>query len=500
MNRECSALFDPRGVIVAGASSHPGKFGFVVLHNILRHGYPGRVLATNTSGGEILGLATAPSVDDLPDGCADLALLCTPPDANVDVLRACARKGVRAVYVMTAGYGETGDDGQRAEAALAAAAADCGVLLAGPNGQGIVSTPASLCAQIVAPYPPAGRIGIASQSGNIVSAFGNLAGWSGVGVSRAVSAGNAAVLGVADYLEHFAYDDATGVGLAYLESVRDGRALADTLARVTRTLPVVLLRGGTTSAGQRAAVSHTGALASDERVFAGMCRQVGVQLATTAEEAFDAAASFATQPLPRGPNVAVLTTAGGWGVLTADAITRSDLTLAPLPADLLASIDALLPPRWSRGNPIDLAGAETRDTIPDVLALLAAHPAVDSIVFVGSGVQSNQAKLVRTGPYAAHAGLERIVAFHERQDERYAQVAAEVSDEHAKPVLVATELAVADPDNPGPRAVRASGRFVYPSPHRAVVALEHLWRRARYLQRVEAKTSESGRASGSAST
>jgi acetyltransferase len=488
VKRDCSALFDPRGVIVAGASSHPGKFGFVVLHNILRHGYAGKVLATNTGGGEILGLATASSVDDLPRGEADLALLCTPPDANVDVLRACARKGVRAAYVMTAGYAETGEAGRRAEEELAAAAEECGIVLAGPNGQGIVSTPASLCAQIVAPYPPAGRIGIASQSGNIASAFENLAGWSGIGVSRAVSAGNAAVLGVGDYLDYFAHDDATDVGLAYLENVRDGRVLADRLAHVTRRMPVVLLRGGTTSAGQRAAVSHTGALASDERVFAGMCRQVGVHLAGTAEEAFDAAATFATQPLPRGPNVAVLTTAGGWGVLTADAITRSELTIAPLPPDLLAQIDALLPPRWSRGNPIDLAGSETRDTIPDVLALLAAHPAVDAILFLGSGVQSNQAKLLRNGPYAADEGLERIVAFHERQDERYAQVAAEVSAEHGKPVLVATELAVADPDNPGPRAVRASGRLCYASPHRAVVALEHLWRRWRYLQRVESRS------------
>ena len=394
-------------------------------------------------------------------------------------------KGARAAFVMTGGYAETGEAGRRAEAELAAAAQECGILLAGPNGQGIVSTPSSLCAQMVAPYPPAGRIGIASQSGNIVSSFENLAGLSGIGVSRAVSAGNAAVLGVGDYLEYFAGDDATDVGLAYLENVRDGRTLAETLRLVARALPVVLIRGGTTSAGQRAAVSHTGTLASDERVFAGMCRQVGVNVAATAEEAFDAAATFATQPLPRGPNVAVLTTAGGWGVLTADAVARSELTLAPMPDDLLAQVDALLPPRWSRANPVDLAGAETRDTIPDVLALLAAHPAVDSMVFLGSGVQSNQAKLLRTGPYATDEGLERIVAFHERQDERYAQVAADVSKEHGKPVLVATELAVADPDNPGPRAVRASGRLCYSSAHRAVAALEHLWRRARFLQRMD---------------
>ena len=359
-----AALFDPQGVIVAGASSHPGKFGFVVLHNILRHGYGGKVFATNADGGEILGVTAQTSIEHIPDGAADLVFVCTPVRVNAELVRDCARRGVRAAFVMTGGYAEAGADGRRAEQELAGVAEETGILLAGPNGQGIVSTPSSLCAQMVAPYPPAGRIGIASQSGNIVSAFENLALSSGIGISRAVSAGNAAVVEVADYLEFFAADAATDVGLAYLEGVRDGRALFGALQRAASEQPLVLVRGGATAGGQRAAASHTGALASDERIFAGMCRQAGVNLAATVEEAFEAAATFATQPLPRGPNVAVLTTAGGWGVLTADAIARSELSLLALPDDLLAAIDALLPPRWSRGNPIDLAAAETRDTIP----------------------------------------------------------------------------------------------------------------------------------------
>ncbi len=330
---------------------------------------------------------------------------------------------------------------------------------------------------------PAGRIGIASQSGNIVSTFENLALSTGVGISRAVSAGNAAVVEIADYLEFFAGDPATDVGLAYLEGVRDGRALFDALRRAARTQPLVLVRGGATAGGRQAAASHTGALASDERIFAGMCRQAGVNLATTVEEAFEAAATFATQPLPRGPNVAVLTTAGGWGVLTADALARSELSLLSLPDELLAAIDALLPPRWSRGNPIDLAAAETRDTIPQILELLAAHEAVDSVLFLGSGVQSNEAKLMRTGDFASGHDLERIIEFHERQDARYAQVAADVSAASGKPILIATELAVTDPDNPGPRTVRETGRVCYWSANRAVTALEHLWRRARFLER-----------------
>jgi acetyltransferase len=367
-----------------------------------------------------------------------------------------------------------------------ALADELGMLLAGPNGQGIVSTPSALCAQIVAPYPPAGRIGIVSQSGNFVSSFLNLSIQSGVGVSRAVSAGNAAAITVADYLGYLADDPATAVSLAYVESVGDGRTFYYQARRTTTRQPLVVLQGGTTAGGSRAAASHTGSLASDARVFAGMCRQAGISQATTVEEAFEAAATFATQPLPAGPNVVVLTTVGGWGVAAADAISRSDLALPTLPDDLRADLDRILPARWSHNNPIDLAGSETRDTVPAVLDLVARHPAVDAVIFLGIGIQSNQARMMRSGEFYPGHGLERVVEFHERQDARYAEAAAAVSDATGKPILIATELAVTDPDNPGPRAVRATGRYCAWSATRAVTALEHLWRYARHRRRQDA--------------
>ncbi len=475
------ALFEPAGVVVAGASTHPGKFGFVSLHNLLAAGFPGRIAATNRDGATVLGIECVPALDDLPAGSADLVFVCTPQGAVPEVLRQAAAIGVRVAFLASAGYGEAGEEGRREQAELVALCEELGILLIGPNGQGVVSTPASLCAQIVAPYPPAGGISVVSQSGNLVSSFLNWSCVSGVGIARALSAGNAAATGVAEVLEYYAADPATTVALAYIEGIADGSRFVAGLRAASAAKPVVVLKGGVTAGGARAAASHTGSLATDDTTFEGVCRQFGVSRARTAEEAFDAAATFATQPLPTGGRVVVVTTVGGWGVIAADAITaHPDLELIRLPQELLASIDELLPPRWSRNNPVDLAGGETRDTVPAVLELVASHPDVDAVVFLGLGIQSNQARLLRGGSFSDDEDVRRIVAFHERQDERYARAAAEVSDSTGTPILTATELAVAFPDNAGPAAVRSTGRLCYPSAERAVAALGHLVRRARH--------------------
>ena len=473
------AFFEPRGVLVAGASTHPGKFGFVSLHNILASGYAGGVFGTNLQGEEVLGISTVADIAMLPDNSIDLVFVCTPASANPDLLRACAKKGIRAAFLTSAGYGEAGEEGKQLEKELVELADELGILLAGPNGQGVVSTPVKLCAQIVAPYPPAGSIAVASQSGNFVSSFLNYARQSGVGISRAVSAGNAAALGVADLVEWYGTDSATSVALTYVEGISDGRGLMERLARVASQKPVVLIKGGATDKGARAAASHTGALAANDAIFDGACKAGGISRASTVEEAFEIAATFATQPLPLGPNVVVLTTAGGWGVVTSDAIANDgSLQLMTLPEDLLAQIDTKLPPRWSRNNPVDCAGGETRDTIPEVLAMIAEHKDVDAIIYLGLGIQANQARLMREGPFHPGHGLDRIVEYHERQDARFAQAAHDLSVSTGKPILLATELAVADPENSGVRTVRETQRLCYASGNRAAVALGHLYRYA----------------------
>ena len=469
-------LFDPRGVVVAGASSHPGKFGFAAFHNLLRYGYRGEVFPVNREGGEILGRAVHRRVTDVGPGRADLVFVCTPPAVNVEVLRESAALGVRAAFVASGGYGESGDEGRARERELVAVADELGLLLAGPNGQGVIATAPSMCAQMVAPYPPPGRISVASQSGNVLSAFLNYAVLTGVGVSKAISTGNSAQTAIADYLAYFAADPDTAVALAYLEGVGNGSAFMDAVRRLTAEKPCVVLKGGVAREGQRAAASHTGSLATDDRVFDGVRRQLGIVRAPTVEHAFEWAATFATQPLPRGPRVVICSTAGGWGVLAADACAAAGLELVALPDDVRRKIDGMVPARWSRQNPIDLAGGETRDTVPEVLDLVCAHPDVDAVLLLGMGIQSNQAHAFRSGPFFPGHGLERICEFHERQDRRYADAAREASERHGKPALVATELTYADRayGNAGPLAVRAGGRVCYPSAHRAVAALAAL--------------------------
>ena len=413
--------------------------------------------------------------------------MCTPAATNLDLLRACAAKGVKAAFITSAGYGEAGEEGRRRPGRAGAGGRRARAARRRPERPGRRLDAGVDCApRSWRPYPPPGRIGIASQSGNFVSTFMNYARHYGVGVSRAVSAGNAAAVGVADYLEFYADDPATNVGLAYVEGLVDGRGFFERHApRSAERMPVVLVKGGATDVGARAAASHTGSLATDDRVFDGACRQAGVVRAATIEEAYEAAATFATQPLPKGPRVAVVTTAGGWGVVTADAIARArGLELLPLPADLQAALDKELPPRWSRNNPIDMAGGETSDTIPTVLELTASHPEVDAVVFLGIGIQGNQGRMERRGPVLprprprADRRLPRAPGPPVHHRRRRAVAIARQADPHRhraghrRPATTRPSRGAATP------ASSATPRPTGPSPPST-----HLWRHARWRQR-----------------
>ncbi len=354
-------------MVVTGASTHPGKFGFVSLHNLLAAGYAGdgvrhqpgrRGGARRPDGGRcrpISPTARRPRLRVHTGGGQPPTSSAPAPEGDPG----------RVPHVRRLRRGRGGGTG-RTTASWSPSPTSWGMLIAGPNGQGVVSTPARLCAQIVAPYPPAGRIGVASQSGNFVSSFLNLARSTGVGISRAVSAGNAAAVSVADYLDFYADDPATSVGLAYIEGVTDGAALMSRLGGAAARKPLVVLEGRRDggrgagggephrSAGRRRQVvrrSLPGARHHTRRDRRGGVRGGShVRHATAAEGSRRGRAHHRRRMGRRHRR--------------RHHRAIRDLRLLELPDDLLAAIDEHLPPRWSRNNPVDCAGGETRDTIP----------------------------------------------------------------------------------------------------------------------------------------
>ena len=471
--KHIDGLFNPKGVVVVGASTHPGKFGFVALHNILSSGFDGPVFATNPNKPEILGIQTLERIQDVPSGEADFAMICISPNQIMDALPELAKIGITSAFVVSGGFKETDENGEALEKQLITKAEECGIIIAGPNGQGLVSTPVNLCSQIVSPYPPRGDISIASQSGNILSALMNLSRLSNIGIARAISVGNQGQINIADYLDYFLYDSETAVVVIYVEGIPDGRRFYESLQTLACKKPVIIIRGGSTKSGAIAAASHTGSMASDFSIFSAMVRQAGAFLANGVESAFNFAGTFSTQPLPKGNSVVVMTTAGGWGVLTADAISGTNLELLRLPDDLKTTIDSMLPPRWSKNNPVDLAGGETRDTIPELLSVLLKHESVDSLIFLGLGIQGNVARSYFESPYA-NEGTDRMANFHASQEQRYAESIIDAMKKYRKPVLVSSELSIADPNNPGPKSLRDRGFPCYNSPGNAVQCLSQL--------------------------
>tara|TARA_B100001142_G_scaffold325275_1_gene378546 strand:- start:7706 stop:9868 length:2163 start_codon:yes stop_codon:yes gene_type:complete len=479
-------LFNPNGIAVVGVSSHPGRFGSVALHNILRYGYQGKVFPVNRDGATVFGLQSYKDIDDIPDNQAELAFIATPPQHNEDILKKAHAKGVKAAFVAAGGYSEADEQGKKLEDQLVKTANKLNMTIAGPNGQGIISTASNLCAQIAAPYPPSGRISLVSQSGNVLSSLMNHAIRTNIGVNKAISAGNSAQTKITDYLNYFATDDSTDVVVAYLEGVDNGQEFINVINHFTSKKPLILIKGGIANEGIQAASSHTGSMATDNIVFQGICNQYGVIQAPSIGDGFVWAATFATQPMLKGDNVVIFTTAGGWGVLAADAISGTDLNLTDLPKEIIDSINELVPSRWSKSNPIDLAGGETRDTIPQVMDIVASHSNIDAIIHLGIGIQSAQAYAFQSGKFYDDKELEldRLVEFHQKQDERYALAAIESSKKYDIPILTATELVNSDRHygNPGPTTIKKNGKVCYASAHRAVKALETLNQYRKYVQ------------------
>ena len=377
-------FFEPSAVAVIGASRQRGTIGGEIFHNLLQYGFKGPVYPVNPAAGVIESVKCYPSIEAISDP-VDLAVIVVPASSVIEVANACARKGVKALVVISAGFSETGEEGKARQAELLRVCRGAGMRLIGPNCMGIANTnPAVLLDATFAPgIPPRGRVGFSSQSGALGLAIMEFANSLGLGISTFVSVGNKADISGNDLLRYWESDDDTDVILLYLESFGNPKKFSEIARRVGRRKPIAVVKSGRSAAGARATSSHTGALiaASDVTVDA-LFRQAGVVRTDTLAELFDVASLLANQPLPNGRRVGIITNAGGPAILCADACEARDLEVPVLSDSSQTKLRAFLPAGASVVNPVDMIASAPAEHYRQAIEIVGADENIDSLIVI----------------------------------------------------------------------------------------------------------------------
>ena len=376
-------FFEPCAVAVIGANRERGRIGSEVFHNLIADGCRVPVYPVHPDGGEIEGHPAFARVTDIP-GPVDLAVVVVPAPRVQRVVEECIAKGVKALVVISAGFGEVGAAGRVLEAALLETVRQAGVRMVGPNCMGLLNTdPAvQLNATFSPVYPPVGGVAMSTQSGALGLAILDYARRINLGISTFVSVGNKADVSSNDLIQYWADDPQTRVILLYLESFGNPRKFSQIARRVARIKPIVAVKSGRSAAGARAASSHTGALASSDAVVDALFEQAGVIRTNTLEELFDVASLLAQQPVPRGGRVAIVTNAGGPGILAADACAAQGLELPPLSDATVAELRSFLPAAASVGNPVDMIASASAESYGRAVRAVLRDGRVDSVLVI----------------------------------------------------------------------------------------------------------------------
>ncbi len=372
-------FFRPRSVAVVGASKRRGSIGGELFRNILSADFAGSVYPVNRSGDSVADVRGYGTVGEIAED-VDLAVICVPGEKVLGAAEDALAAGIRALVVISAGFAETGAEGTERQERLVALAREHGARLLGPNCLGIASSAVRLNATFAPRSFPPGKIGFSSQSGALGLALLERAEATGLGVTSFVSIGNKADVSSNDLLEWWEDDDDTGMVVLYLESFGNPRAFSRIARRLARRKPILALKGGSTGAGSRAAGSHTAALAGSDVAVDALFRQAGVIRARTLDELIDVATLLSAQPVPRGLRVALVTNAGGLGILAADACESAGLEL-PSPSDATrAALAEVMPAEGSSANPIDLLGGASAESFAAALPPVLADPAFDAVI------------------------------------------------------------------------------------------------------------------------
>ena len=484
---EVGALFHPKAVAFVGASAQFGKWGNIMFTNVLAGGFEGPVYLVNPKGGEIAGRPVYKSVADIP-GPVDLAVVTVPAAKVMDLLPQLEAKGITGMLLITSGFGEIGPEGKALEDQLVDQARRRGILILGPNTMGICNPHHKFYCTGAISRPAPGPTAFVAQSGNMGVQLLGFAEEQGITIRAFGGSGNEAMLTIEDALDGFAVDGLSRTVLLYIESVKNGRRFFESCRKVGRRKPVIVLRGGRTEAGERAAASHTGALASNTRVFDAACRQAGVILASQPMDLLDFSAAFSSMPLPRSNRVAIMTLGGGWGVITADLCNEYGLVVPDLAPELIEAFDEILPQFWSRSNPVDLVGDRNPDIPLRVLDQLMAWEGCDAVINLGIVGRRHLFTHLKNACLAANPdispddmdALDGMIREYERN---YIHHVVNLMDRYHKPV-VGVSLAKGSEDKTvvSVEGYNYKGVF-FPAPEQAVKSLSRMHRYRRWLVR-----------------
>ncbi len=474
-------LFSPESIAVIGASNTPGTWGNNAMKGLLGN-KSRRVYPVNPNAAEILGVKAYKSVVDIPD-TVDLAVIVISAELVPGVLSECVSKAVKTAVVISAGFGETGEEGRKLEAEMVEIARRGGLRFIGPNSMGHADTRTQLSTFGQTWKIPAGNTAVLAQSGNMcLKIVRNLMG-AGVTFSKYISTGNEADLHMEDYLEYLADDDDTRVIAAYIEGLREGRRFMRLAREITARKPMVIVKVGGTEESAKAVMSHTGALAGADDVYTAAFRQSGVIRVDDDDELCDVVYALINCPLPHNNRVGILSIGGGPGALTAEACEKEGLQLGSLEASTIKKLDKYLPARWSRRNPVDMAGPSTSEfsVIVDLLLALLEDANIDAVFLLAPIVMDKMLLVDRMGLNA-----EQIKVYR-KKEEKNLKLIREKSEKHGKPVILLWQSRDMNPDPAVSALFRREKILVQGNARRAAKIMRHLAWYKQYLDATAGK-------------
>jgi acyl-CoA synthetase (NDP forming) len=476
------ALFSANSIAVIGAREAIGSWGHDAMRASIESAKAraGRqAYAVNPNIPEVLGVKSHKSVLDIP-GPVELAIIVVPAPVVPQVFRQCVEKKVKAAVIISAGFAEVDGDGARLEAELVAIAREAGIHFVGPNCNGHADMHSRVMSLGFASRIPSGPMSLLSQSGTLGASIMQIAASRGIGLSKVVGTGNEADRHLEDYLEYLAQDDYTRIIAAYIEGLREGRRFYELAKEITKKKPIVVMKSGTTGASARAARSHTGALAGSDAVYAAAFKQAGVIRVEDEEELCDVVLALCHLPLPRGNRVGILTMGGGFGVVTAEACEKEGLEIASLEPQTLKKLSAILPSRWSPGNPVDLVGIRTGpgggdNTEAACLQLLLEDKNVDGIISLLPPMAIPPGRM-------GEVSQEQIRAMQKENDKNQEMLYRQIK-QYDKPLVYIQRMFI--PLRPEPNGPTAPPKVTIPEythPRRAARILRYLAGYRRYLE------------------